>query len=109
MKITASPEGRENIYVPERESLIAWIEAQGFEQIHNFIAPQGGLMIGADHDPKGVVNDIRKADRLALTTGDEWKNNMKHALSIIKGNELQVYDIGELTEADFVLEGQTYE
>ena len=99
MKITVEAEGRDNIYVPDRESLIAWIEAQNFEHIHNFI-PQGSLMIGADHDSKGVIDDIRKASRLALTTGPEWTNNMCHALSIIRNNELQVYDIGELTESD---------
>ncbi len=102
MKITATPEGRDNIYVPDRDSLIAWVVDQGFKHIHNFI-PQGNLMIGADHDPEGVIDDIRGAERLAITTGPEWTNNMRHALSIIKDNKLEIYDIGELTEADFVL------
>ncbi len=99
MKISASPEGRNNIYIPDPDSLIAWIEAQNFKYIHNFI-PQSQMMIGADHDPKSVIQDIRDAERLALTTGDEWQNNMKHALSIIRNNKLEVYDIGELTDED---------
>ena len=99
LEITVTPEGRDNIYIPDPDSLIAWIEAQKFEYIHNFI-PHGAMMIGADHDPDGVIEDIRAADRLALTTGPEWINNMRHALSIIRNNRLEVYDIGELTESD---------
>ena len=99
MKIEVTPEGRDNIFIPNPDSLISWIEAQDFEHIHNFI-PQGELMIGADHDPKGVISDIRNAKRLAITIGPEWQNNMRHALAIIRNNELQVYDIGELTEDD---------
>jgi len=101
MKIAVTPEGRDNIFVPDPDSLIAWIEGQNFKYIHNFITNVPGVMIGADHDTKGVVEDIRSAERLAITIGDEWRNNMKHALAIIRNNELQVYDIGELTESDF--------
>lgn len=99
MKISVTAEGRDSIFIPDPDSLIAWIEAQNFKHIHNFI-PQGSMMIGADHDPESVVDDIRAAERLALTTGDEWQNNMRHALSIIRGNKLEIYDIGELTESD---------
>lgn len=100
MKIQVEPEGREGIYIPDRESLIAWIEAQEFDAIHNFIT--GGVMIGADHDPASVIEDIRKADRVAIVTGDAYRQNMKHALAVIN-SKLELFDIGELTEADLDL------
>jgi hypothetical protein len=104
MKISVTAEGRDNIFVPDPDSLIAWIEDQGFKHVHNFMVNvTPGVMVGADHNPKGVMDDIRNADRLALTTGAAWTNNMKHALSIIRNNELQVYDIGELTESDLTV------
>lgn len=95
MKIKAQPEGRDGIYIPDRESLIEWIRAQHFEDIHNLIT--GGIMLGADHSPESVIADIQKADRLAITTGKHWRENMRHALALIFGRKLELYDIGEIT------------
>lgn len=100
MKIKVKPEGRENIYIPEAESLKAWIKSKKFKQIHNFI-PGGFMIIGADHDVKGVLQDIDNAERLALTLGGQ---NMGHELAIITDNKLEVYDIGKLTLEDLEIE-----
>lgn len=40
--IKVEPEGREDIWIPERDSLRAWIIAQGLECIHNFV-PSGSM------------------------------------------------------------------
>jgi hypothetical protein len=105
MKIEVTPEGRPNIYVPYRDSLIEWITAQEFEVIHNFMV--GGIMLGADHDPEGVIDDIKKADEVAITVGDMWRQNLKHALSVIANNKLELFDIGEITDADLKIHGNT--
>jgi hypothetical protein len=106
IKIKAKPEGREGIYVPEKESLKEWIKAKKFKQIHNFI-PTGSMMIGADHDVKSVLKDIDRAMRLGILTGDHSNGNMGHALSLIFGDydkgekeKLEVYDIGRVEEDD---------
>jgi len=99
MRISVTPEGRENIFIPYSDSLIAWIENQNFKHIHNFI-PTGHALLGADHDTESVIRDIRAAERLAITIGSAWNRNMKHALAILRNNELQIYDIGELTDSD---------
>jgi hypothetical protein len=105
-KIHATPEGREGIYVPEKESLKAWIKEKKFKQIHNFI-PSGSMMIGADHDVASVLADIDSATRLAILTGDHANGNMGHALSLIFGDydkgekeHLEVYDIGRVEEGE---------
>ena len=43
-----------------------------------------------------VLKDIDKADRLAIFT--DPKQNMRHSLAIIRGEKLECYDIGDITE-----------
>lgn len=99
MKIDVTPEGREGIYIPTKESLIAWIKSKKFKYIHNFI-PSGSMVIGADHDVKSVIEDIQDADRLGIITGKQRGINFGHALSVIRNERLEMYDIGEVTETD---------
>ncbi len=105
MQIQVKPEGRENIYLPEKESLKDWITSKRFKQIHNFIPSTFGV-IGADHETKSVLEDIDQAERIAILTGSAQRNNMRHALSIIKNNKMQMYDIGEITEQDLEIINQ---
>jgi len=109
MTIKAKPEGREGIYIPEKESLKDWIKAKKFKQIHNFIpsGPGHSMMIGADHDVKSVLEDIDRATRWAILTGDHANGNMGHALSLIFGDydkgekeHLELYDIGRVEESE---------
>lgn len=98
MKISVTPEGREDIYIPNKESLKRWIKYKKFKQIHNFIA--GGMMIGADHDVDSVLEDIDGAETIALVTGKNSGQNFGHELAIITNNKLNVYDIGKITKDD---------
>jgi len=105
MKIKVTEEGREDIYVPEKESLKAWIISKKFKQIHNLIL--GGLMfIGADHDVKSVLEDIDNAESLGLTIGKNSAMQMGHELAIIRNNKLEVYDIGNLTKEDLDIQSE---
>lgn len=99
MKIKCTPEGREDIYVPEKESLKAWIKSRKFKYIHHFF-PNGMMFIGADHDIKSVLEDIDKAERIGLTIGKNSGTQIGHELAIIINNKLGVYDIGKLTKDD---------
>lgn len=96
MKIAVKPEGRPNIYLPEADSLKAFIESKGFEHIHNFI-PSGAFIIGADHSVESVLKDIDNSEALAVFTDN---SNMGHSLAIIRNNCLECYDIGDLTVDD---------
>jgi len=99
MKIKVTPEGREDIYIPDNESLKEWIKFKGFKQIHNFI-PGGMMFIGADHSVESVLEDIDNAERVALVTGKHSGQNIGHELAIIRNNKLEVYDIGKITKDD---------
>lgn len=101
MKIKAKPEGRKNVWLPEKKSLIEFIKEKKFEIIHNFVG--GGMMIiGADHGVESVLQDIEKADRLGIFTDKTM--NMGHSLAVITKEKLECYDIGELTEKDLEVE-----
>jgi len=94
IKLKVTPEGREDIWIPEKQSLKAFIESRKLKDIHNFI-PSGMMMLGADHDVKSVLADIDRAERLAVFTDPHA--NMGHSLALIYKNKLEVYDIGKIT------------
>ena len=100
-KIKVIPEGRDGIYVPDKASLIDWIEDYPHDTIHCFVPMQFGA-IGADWDRESVVEAIRRAERLAILTGQSFAHNLKHALSVIvktdRGEELKMFDIGDVEE-----------
>ena len=96
-KLKVKPEGRDNIYIPEKESLKDFIKSKKLKKIHNF-TPTGTMMLGADHDIKSVLKDIEKSDRLAVLT-DETAN-MGHSLALIKNEKLECYDIGKITKEE---------
>jgi len=104
MKLKVIKEGRDEIYIPEKESLKEFIKARGLKKIHNFIPyfiPSGMMMLGCNHDVKGVLEDIDRADRLGVLTN---KNaNMGHSLSLIYKEKLECYDIGEIKESDLLI------
>jgi len=99
MKLKVKSEGRPEVWLAEGKDLIKWIKFKKFKQIHNFI--QGpGMVIGADHSVKSVIEDIKKAERIGILTGAAQNANLRHALSLIFNNELNMYDIGALEEKD---------
>jgi hypothetical protein len=108
-KISVTPEGRDDIWIADRESLKAWIVAQEFESIHNMATSVPGMMLGADHDVEGVLADIDSAEQVAIMTGPMRSHNMGHALAIIAPPErglpqrLEMYDIGEVTTDDLAV------
>ena len=59
MKIKCRPEGRENLYIPEKESLKEFIRSKKFKRIHNFVL-SGNLILGANYSIKEVFRKIDK-------------------------------------------------
>jgi hypothetical protein len=105
-RITVEPEGREGIWLADRESLKAYIQAQSFDAIHNFTGG-GAMVIGADHSVESVLADIDAATRVAVLTGESARGNLGHALALImppndlRPERLEMYDIGTITAAAF--------
>ena len=96
--IKVKPEGRDGVWLPDEDSLIAYI-GELDEPIHNFIV-SSTTFIGADWPKDGVIRFIQQADKLGLLTGESFRVNMHHALSVIKDEQLYMFDIGEINEAD---------
>lgn len=99
MKCRVVSEGRPDVWLVEKDDLKAFITSRELEVVHNFKA-NPLLMLGADHSVAGVMKDIDRADSVALLTGEAKRGNMGHALSMILNNELELFDIGDLTEED---------
>lgn len=101
MKIKVMPEGRDGIYIPVKVSLLDWVKENCGETIHCFIPSQIGV-IGADWRKEDVLEEIDKSERLGILAGDAFGNNLKHALSVIvktdRGEELRMFDIGDVEE-----------
>jgi len=91
-KIEVSPEGREGIYIPSKESLISFIDTLQEKTFHNFVQ-SGGALIGADHEKSSLIYSIKSADRVALLFGSAKSNNLNHSLAVIKKNKLEMYDV----------------
>ena len=103
MKLKVRAEGRPGIYLPEKPDLKAFIKSRKLKTIHNFI-PTSTMMIGADHNVAGVLKDIDNSLRSAVHTKKSGSMNMGHALSRVlsdeRGERLEVYDIGPVSEDD---------
>lgn len=100
-KIKVTPEGRPDVWLPDRASLKEWILSKDLKRIHNFVTSVPTMVLGADHDVDSVLDDIDQADRLAVLVGDARRQNMNHALAVIMpGERLELFDIGEVTEDD---------
>jgi len=98
-KLKVIPEGRDGVYLCEKEDIIQWLNESGLELIYNFIAG-GPCMIGCDWELESVIEEINKSERIGILTGEAQRGNMRHALSVISKNTLYMFDIGEIKEED---------
>lgn len=97
--IRVTPEGRPGVWLADKESLKAFIRSKGWKAIHNF-RPTGALLLGADHGVESVLEDIDRAERVALLTDGAERHNVGHTLALIIQNRLECYDIGKITRDD---------
>ena len=100
--LKVKPEGREGVFLVEKEDLKEWLVQSGLKKIHNFCG-SSQFVLGADHNLESVLKDVDKAERIAVLTGGSKANNMGHGLAMIIKNKLEMYDIGELPESELQL------
>lgn len=101
-RIKVKPEGREGVWLVEQAEIIRWLENSDMDQIHNYLSA-GPMLLGADWDKDTVIEECRKAERIAVLTGDAWREQRKHALAVIVSNTLKIFDIGEITTDDLII------
>jgi hypothetical protein len=102
MKIKVKPEGREGIWIPDKESLIDFLVIYEDDSIHN-MKPIGSIMLGADHSKESVIEEVKGAERISIMTGSALRHNLNHSLAVITNNELSIFDIGKITESDLII------
>lgn len=96
--IKVKEEGRLGVWiVTDKQSLVDFVQDNCGERIHCFIQT-GNCITGADWSKESVIDEINKAERLAVLTKPAAINNMNHNLSVIVGNTLKMFDIGDLGE-----------
>ena len=98
-KIKVKPEGRKDIWLPEKKSLKKFIKGRKLDNIHNIIVFEN-YVLGCDCNIKKVLKNIDNAERIAIFT--DYTMNIGHSLALINNNELQIlcYDIEEISESD---------
>lgn len=99
MKIKVKPEGREGIWLVSKQEIIDFLLNYEYDTIHNYIAG-GPAVIGVDWSKKSIIEKINESEMIAILTGEAFKHNLRHALSVIANNELYMFDIGEIQESD---------
>ena len=101
-RIKAKPEGREGMYIVQKEDMIDWLLEYPEELIHNYKTSTTFAM-GANWSKEGVIDQIKLSERVAVMTGKALINNLRHALAVITDNKLDIFDIGEITDEDILL------
>lgn len=99
LKIDVSREGREDIFIPSRESLITWLRNKNFKEVPHMHSGNH-VMIGTDWSLNETIEMIGKGDKIGLLVGMRATKNMSHSLSVIYMRELHMFDIGAITEED---------
>lgn len=102
MRIKVTPEGRDGVWLADKDSVVDFLRNYESDQIHNFIQA-GGAFIGIDMSKATVIKEVKASDRLGLLTGKALAENMRHALSVITGNKLLMFDIGDITEKNLLV------
>jgi len=103
-RLSVTPEGRPDIWLPTKDSLLSYIAFKAFEQIHCFLPVNGaliGALIGADWDVESVVEEIQHPDAVVAVFTNPH-TNAGHSLAIKRSNPpgLKCFDIGPITHAD---------
>ena len=99
-KIKVKPEGRKGVYTCEKKDIVEWLEQSDMDTVHNYGGNSSPLMIGADWEKSTVIEQVNKSSRIGILTGSALTSNLRHGLSVITGNKLEMFDIGEITDDD---------
>jgi len=101
--IKVTKEGREGIFLVTKEEITKYIVENNLNNIHN-LRGGGMVLIGCDWSQDSVLEQIANSDKRALLTGDALANNLGHSLAVITGNNLQMFDIGDVSDKLEIIE-----
>jgi len=94
MIINVKPEGREDVYLVEKEDIIKYIENLEQEHIHNYNWNGWSMLIWADWGKEWVIENINNSDKVAILLWKAKANNMWHSLAVVNNTLwLEIFDI----------------
>jgi hypothetical protein len=99
-KLKVKQEGREGVYTCKKTDIIEWLEQSDLDLIHNYAGGASPVMIGADWTKSQVIEQINNSQQIGILTGSALAGNLRHGLSVISDNKLEMFDIGEIANDD---------
>lgn len=110
IKIKVRPEGREGVWLPDKESLKEFIKINCGKYIHCFFSPPPGsnyaIYVGTDWELNNVLEEIDKSDKVGLITNQYiTSQHAGHQLSLIINNRLEIFDIGTIYDDNLEVVG----
>ena len=92
MKIKVKRSITDGIFIVSKKEITKYIKSLKLKSIH-VINPNSSFD-NYDYTLENALKKIDEADSLAVLTGSASKNNLEHNLSIVKDDNLLLFDIG---------------
>lgn len=100
-KIKVKPEGREGVYIVEKDEAERFVESLPCDTIHNFIGGHA-FMLGADWTKSEVINFLRDAEQVAIVM--EPNITMRHHLVALTADKRYSFDVGVIAVEELEVE-----
>ena len=97
MKIKVKRSITEGVFLVDKKEITKYIKESDLESIH-VINPNSSLFTNYDYTIENTLKKIDEADSLAIVIGKASRNNLGHNLSVVKGNTLLLFNIGDVEE-----------
>ena len=95
MKIKVKRSITEGVFLVKKEEITKYIKASGLKSLH-VINPNSSVFTNYDCTIENTLKKIDEADSLAIVTGKASANNLEHNLSVVKNDELLIFNIGDV-------------
>ena len=95
MKIKVKRSFTEGVFLVEKKEITNYIKSSDLKSVH-VINPNSSLFENYDYTIENALKKIDEADSLAIVTGKASANNLEHNLSVVRKNELLIFNIGDV-------------
>ncbi len=95
MKIKVKRSITDGVFLVDKKEVIKYIKSSDLKSIH-VINPNSSLFANYDYTIENALKKIDEADSLAIVAGKASANNLEHNLSVVKNNELLIFNIGDV-------------
>jgi hypothetical protein len=97
MKIKVKRSITEGVFLVDKKEITKYIKDSDLKSLH-VINPNSSLFTNYDCTVENALKKIDEADSLAIVTGRAAENNLGHSLSVVKNDDLFLFNIGDVAE-----------